>query len=67
MISEGNDQFEVNVYTDFTRHNGLSQYSDWTLSLWARSIEKRKMNSVNAFRAITFAMTPYYVAFKELD
>ncbi len=49
---------------DFTRHNGLTQYSDWTLPLWARTIQKRKLTPTNAFRAITFAMSPYYIAFK---
>lgn len=52
---------------DYTRHNGLSSYSDWTLPLWARSIQKRKLTPPNAFRAMTFAMTPYYVAYKEQD
>jgi len=49
---------------DFTRHNGLTQYSDWTLPLWARTIQKRKLTPTNAFRAIAFAMSPYYIAFK---
>jgi len=52
---------------DYTRHNGLSSYSDWTLPLWARSIQKRKLTPANAFRALTFAMTPYFVAYKEQD
>jgi len=64
IISEGDDPFEVMVYMDYTRHNGLTSYSDWTLPLWARSIQKRKLTPANAFRAMTFAMTPYYVAFK---
>jgi hypothetical protein len=38
MISEGDEPFEVTVLTDFTRHNGLTTYSEWTLPLWARSI-----------------------------
>jgi hypothetical protein len=52
---------------DYTRHNGLGEYSDWTLPLWAHLVQKRKMDPVQAFRAITLAMTPYFVAFKELD
>jgi len=64
IISEGDDEFEVNVFMDYARHNGLSQYSDWTLPLWARSIQKRKLQPVNAFRAITFSMSPYYIAYK---
>lgn len=67
IISEGDDEFEVNVLMDFTRHNGLSNYSDWALPLWARSIQKRKLTPTNAFRAITFAMSPYYIAYKEQD
>jgi hypothetical protein len=55
------------VFMDFTRHNGLSSYSDWTLPLWARSIQRRKLSAVGAFRAIAFALTPYFVAFKEQD
>lgn len=57
----------MNVYMDYTRHNGLTQYSDWTLPLWAKSIQKRKLTPIQAFRAITFAMVPYYIAFKEMD
>ena len=64
LISEGDQDFEVNVYTDFTRHNGLSSYSEWTLPLWAHVITKRKLSSLQAFRAMTFAMTPYYLSFK---
>jgi hypothetical protein len=30
-------------------------------------VEKRKMNPLQAFRAMTLAMTPYYMAFKSLD
>ncbi len=67
IVSEGDDGFEVNVFMDFTRHNGLNSYSDWTLPLWARSMQKRKLNAVNAFRAIAFAMAPYYIAYKEQD
>lgn len=60
-------KFETTVYMDYTRHNGLSEYSEWTLSLWPHVVEKRKMSPLQAFRAITFAMTPYYVAVKQLD
>ncbi len=67
IVSEGDDHFDVTVFMDFTRHNGLTQYSDWTLPLWARTIQKRKLTPINAFRAITFAMSPYYIAYKEQD
>lgn len=61
------DKFETNVYMDFTRHNGLTEYSEWSLSLWPHVVEKRKMNPLQAFRALTFAMAPYYIAVKQLD
>jgi hypothetical protein len=64
IASEGDDPFEVQVFMDFTRHNGLTQYSDWTLPVWARSVQKRKLSAVNAFRAMTFALSPYYIAYK---
>jgi hypothetical protein len=67
LICEGDEDFDVNVYTDFTRHNCLSSYSDWSLPLWAHAITKRKLSSLQAMRAITFAMTPYFLAFKEVD
>lgn len=68
MISgEIDDEFETNVYMDYTRHNGLSEYSEWSLPLWAHIMTKRKMTALNAFRVMTFALTPFYVAFKEMD
>lgn len=67
MQAEGDDSYDVSLYTDFTRHHCLSTYSDWSLPLWAHTIIKRKLNTLQAFRAITFAMTPYYLAFKEMD
>lgn len=67
MQAQGDDDYEVNLYTEFTRHNCLSMYSDWSLPLWAHTIVKRKLNTLQAMRALTFAMTPYYLAFKEMD
>lgn len=64
LISEGDEDFDVNVYTDYTRHNCLGSYSDWSLPLWAHVITKRKLSSIQAIRAMTFAMTPYYLAYK---
>jgi hypothetical protein len=66
-IAEGDDNFEVTVFTDFTRHFCLSTYSEWTLPLWAHTTIKRKLSSLQAMRALSFAMTPYYLAFKEMD
>lgn len=65
--SELDDQFETKVYTDFTRHNGLSQYSSWSIGLWAHVIQKKKMTAIQAFRTITFALTPYYLAYRQQD
>ena len=67
LVSEGDQDYEVNVFTEFTRHNCLSNYSDWSLPLWAHVITKRKLSSLAAMRAMAFAMTPYYLAFKEVD
>lgn len=61
------DEFETNVYMDYTRHNGLSQYSEWMLPLWAHTTQKRKMSPDQAFRALTLSMTPLYVAYKQWD
>lgn len=61
------DKFETTVYMDFTRHNGLSEYSDETLPLWAHVIQKKKMIPLQAFRALTLAMTPYFVTYKQMD
>jgi hypothetical protein len=66
-VGDTDEQFETTVYMDFTRHNGLSEYSDWTLPLWAHVVHKRKMTPLQAFRVITLAMTPYYVTYKEMD
>jgi hypothetical protein len=49
---------------DYTRHNGLYQYSDWSLPLWAHIIAKRKLTPIQSIRAITMSMAPYYIAFK---
>jgi hypothetical protein len=67
LISEGDENFEVFVYTDFSRHNCLGSYCDWTLPLWAHTTVKRKLSTLQAMRALAFAMTPYYLAFKEMD
>ena len=67
MASEGDDDFEVKVYTDFTRHNGLNSYCDWTLPLWAHVSVKRKLSTLQAMRALVFAMTPIYLAYKQMD
>ena len=64
---ELDDKFERTIYMDYSRHNGLTEYSEWSLSLWPHMVEKRKMNPLQAFRAMTLAMTPYYMAFKSLD
>lgn len=45
----------------------MSEYSDWALPLWAHTTIKRKLSTLQAFRAISFAMTPFYLAFKEMD
>lgn len=55
------------MFIDFTRHNGLSEYSEWSLPLWAHVVQKRKMSAIDAFRAITLSMVPYYVAYKQQD
>ena len=67
LIGEGDQGFDVNVYTEFTRHNCLSTYSDWALPLWGHVMSKRKLSSLQAMRAMAFAMTPFYLAFKEVD
>lgn len=68
MISNDyDDQFETAVYIDYTRHNGPYEYSDWTLPLWAHVTQKRKLSPLQAFRAITMSMAPYYIAYKQMD
>ena len=64
MIAEGDENFEVAVYTDFSRHNCLSSYSDWSLPLWAHVITKRKLSVIKALRSMCLSMTPFYLAFK---
>lgn len=64
---DADDNFETTVYMDFTRHNGLTQYSDWSLPLWAHMTQKRKMTPIQAFRALTLGMTPFYVTYKQMD
>lgn len=64
MIADGDDNFEVTVYTDFTRHNCLGSYSDWSLPLWAHVITKRKTSVIKAIRSMCLSMTPYYLAIK---
>lgn len=34
--------FEVEVYVDFTRHNGLYEYGHWSLPIWAQIITREK-------------------------
>ena len=67
ISNELDSEFDSTVYTDFTRHNGLYEYAEWTLPLWAHIIVKKKMTPINAFRALTLAMTPFYVSFKGQD
>ena len=58
---------EVEIYTDFTRHNGLYQYVNWSLPVWAQMITKRKMTPVDAITALNFSMLPYISVYKGQD
>lgn len=67
IFGDIDSHFETTVYTDYTRHNALSEYSDWTIALWPHIIKKRKMTPINAFRTMTLSMAPYYVSYKKMD
>ena len=67
VSSDLDNKFELTIYTDFTRHNGLSSYAQWALPLWGHVIQKRKMSALQAFRALTMAMSPFYIAYKQMD
>jgi hypothetical protein len=66
-MAENETRFEINTYMDYTRHNGLYEYSSWSLPLWAHICVKKKMKPCDAIAVLNFSMLPYYTAFKVQD
>ena len=61
------DGFEVEIFTDFTRHNGLYRYVNWSLPVWAQLMTKRKIGPKDAMLALNFSMLPLISVFKGQD
>lgn len=59
--------FEVDVYSDFTRHNGLYTYVVWSLPVWAQLVTKRKISPEDALAVLNFSMLPLISVYKGQD
>lgn len=59
--------FQVEVFVDFTRHNGLYEYPQWSLPIWAQIITKRKMTANEAMAVMNFSLLPYFTVYNKQD
>ena len=54
----------VQTQVNFARHNGLYEYTDCTLPLWANMYVKEKIEPSEGINLLNFSMIPYYSVFK---
>ena len=67
LISQEDPRFELSVYLDFTRHNGLYEYKNYSLPLWAHVTVKKKMKPAEALAVINFSMLPILACYRNQD
>jgi len=52
---------------EFSRHNGLYEFSQYSIALWAHLIKKKKYSPIEAMNVINFSMIPYYTVSQQLE
>lgn len=67
LMSEEDPRFEMGVYLDFTRHNGLYEYNSYSLPLWAHVMNKKKFKPSEALAVLNFSMLPILACYRNQD
>jgi hypothetical protein len=61
-----NEEVNFECFFDFARHNGLYDFSQISVVIWAEYCLKQGIRSVEAFRFMSYSMIPFYEATRGL-
>lgn len=67
VLSQDNELFSSKVYMDYTRHNGLYEYSTMTLGAWAHLALKKNFKPEEAMAILNFTTAPLYIISSSLE
>lgn len=52
---------------DFSRHNALYEYIEYTLPLWGHLVKNKQLTPIQAMSVLNFSMIPYYTVSQNLE
>lgn len=62
-----NDSFIFNCFFDFAKHNGLYEYSQISVTVWADFVLRNNLTGIEAFKFIAYSMIPFYIELRQAE